>query len=145
MTGLMFNAISGSNQLYYGGGTALAEPVTIHRFNVGAYGTKGSGTEVMNINSNGITVTGTGSFTTIDTGQGVTEVHLMNQNVRTTDSVTFANITGSLSGNATTATTLQTARTINGTSFNGSANITTSTWGTARTITIGSTGKSVDG
>lgn len=32
---------------------------------------------------------------------------------------------GALSGNATTATTLQTARTINGTSFNGSANITT--------------------
>jgi hypothetical protein len=32
-------------------------------------------------------------------------------------------ITGSLSGNATTATTLQTTRTINGVSFNGSANI----------------------
>jgi hypothetical protein len=40
---------------------------------------------------------------------------------------------------------LQTARTINGTSFNGSANITTSNWGTARTITIGSTGKSING
>lgn len=33
-------------------------------------------------------------------------------------------ITAALSGNASTATTLQTARTINGTSFNGSANIT---------------------
>ena len=54
-------------------------------------------------------------------------------------------ITAALSGNASTATTLQTARTINGTSFNGSANITTSSWGTARTLTIGSTGKSVDG
>jgi len=43
------------------------------------------------------------------------------------------------------AATLTTARTINGTSFNGSANITTASWGTARTITIGSTGKSVDG
>ena len=53
--------------------------------------------------------------------------------------------TGSLSGNATTATTLQTARTINGTSFNGGANITTANWGTARTLTIGSTGKSVNG
>lgn len=52
---------------------------------------------------------------------------------------------GSTSGNAGTATTLQTARTINGTSFNGSANITTATWGTARTVTIGSTGKLVDG
>ena len=43
------------------------------------------------------------------------------------------------------AATLTTARTINGTSFNGSANITTTNWGTARTITIGSTGKSVNG
>ena len=48
-------------------------------------------------------------------------------------------------GNAATATALQTARTINGTSFNGSANITTANWGTARTLTIGSTGKSVNG
>jgi hypothetical protein len=32
-------------------------------------------------------------FATVDTGQGATEVHLMNQNVRTTDSVTFAGIT----------------------------------------------------
>lgn len=52
---------------------------------------------------------------------------------------------GSLTGNASTATTLATARTINGTSFNGSANITTANWGTARTLTIGSTGKSVNG
>jgi hypothetical protein len=52
---------------------------------------------------------------------------------------------GALSGNATTATTLQTARNINGTSFNGSGDITTATWGTTRTITIGSTGKSVNG
>ena len=51
----------------------------------------------------------------------------------------------SCTGNAATATILQTARNINGTSFNGSAAITTATWGTARTITIGSTGKSVDG
>jgi hypothetical protein len=51
----------------------------------------------------------------------------------------------SIGGNAATATTLQTARNINGTSFNGSAAITTATWGTARTLTIGSTGKSVDG
>ena len=48
---------------------------------------------------------------------------------------------GSLSGNASTATTLQTSRTINGTSFNGSANITTSYWGTTRTIW----GQSVNG
>lgn len=56
-----------------------------------------------------------------------------------------ASLTGAVTGNASTATTLQTSRTINGTSFNGSANITTSSWGTSRTITIGSTGKAVDG
>ena len=60
----------------------------------------------------------------------------------TVSAVTFS---GALSGNSTTATTLQTARNINGTSFNGSANITTANWGTARTITIGNTGKSVNG
>ena len=48
-------------------------------------------------------------------------------------------------GNSATATTLQTSRTINGTSFNGSANITTSNWGTTRTFTIGNTSKSVNG
>lgn len=53
--------------------------------------------------------------------------------------------TGGFLGNATSATTLATARTINGTSFNGSANITTANWGTARNLTIGSTAKSVNG
>lgn len=52
---------------------------------------------------------------------------------------------GSITGNAGTATALKTARTINGTSFNGSEGITTSLWGTSRTITIGGTGKAVDG
>lgn len=48
-------------------------------------------------------------------------------------------------GNASTATKLQTARTINGTSFDGSGNITTTNWGTARNITIGNSKKSVNG
>lgn len=51
----------------------------------------------------------------------------------------------SISGNATTSTKLVTARSINGTNFDGSGNITTATWGTARTLTIGNTGKSVNG
>jgi hypothetical protein len=38
------------------------------------------------------------------------------------------------SASSTTSTRLATARTINGTSFNGTANITTSNWGTARTL-----------
>jgi len=45
-------------------------------------------------------------------------------------------IVGSVTGNAGSATKLATARTINGTSFNGTANITTANWGTARNISI---------
>lgn len=51
----------------------------------------------------------------------------------------------SAGGSANSAVKLQTARTINGTSFNGSANITTANWGTARNIQIGNTTKSVNG
>ena len=40
---------------------------------------------------------------------------------------------------------LMTARNINGTPFNGTADITTANWGTARNITIGSTTKAVNG
>lgn len=60
-------------------------------------------------------------------------------------SASSATTAGSCSGNAATATKLLAARSINGTSFDGSANITTANWGTSRTITIGSTGKPVNG
>ena len=43
---------------------------------------------------------------------------------------------GALSGNAATATKLQTARKINGTNFDGANDITTAKWGTARNISI---------
>lgn len=63
-----------------------------------------------------------------------------------TSSNTFRNIyASSFSGNAASATKLQTTRTINGTSFNGTANITTNIWGATRTLTIGHTAKSVNG
>ena len=45
-------------------------------------------------------------------------------------------INAELNGNAKTATTLKTTRTINGTSFDGSSNITTNSWGTSRNISI---------
>ena len=49
----------------------------------------------------------------------------------------YANkFTGTVAGNAATATALQTARSINGTNFNGTGNITTANWGTARNISI---------
>jgi hypothetical protein len=55
-------------------------------------------------------------------------------------------ITGSISGNAGTATALQTARTINGVSFNGSANITvTAANPNALTIGTGLSGTSYNG
>lgn len=42
----------------------------------------------------------------------------------------------SIAGNAATATKLKTARTINGTSFDGTTDIVTAYWGTARTISL---------
>lgn len=52
--------------------------------------------------------------------------------------ITASIFEGSLIGNASSATKLMTARTINGTSFDGTANITTANWGTTRTIYIAS-------
>ena len=51
----------------------------------------------------------------------------------------------SAGGAANSAVKLATARTINGTSFDGSKNITTANWGTTRTLTIGNSAKSVNG
>ena len=73
---------------------------------------------------------------------------------------TWPTFNQSTTGNADTATKLATARTIGGVSFDGSANInlpgvntagtqnttgSAAKWTTARTLTLGSTGKSVDG
>lgn len=51
----------------------------------------------------------------------------------------------SAGGNANAAVKLATARSINGTNFDGTGNITTANWGTARNIQIGNTAKSVNG
>ena len=51
----------------------------------------------------------------------------------------------SAGGAANSANKLATARTINGTNFDGSGNITTANWGTARNVTVGGTTKSVNG
>ncbi|MFM5317357.1 tail fiber domain-containing protein [Aeromonas veronii] len=47
--------------------------------------------------------------------------------------------------NAVSATKLATARQINGTNFDGSANITTANWGSSRKLTIGGAEKTVNG
>ena len=64
----------------------------------------------------------------------------------TANTVTATTVTAALTGNASTATTLQTARTINGVSFNGSANIVV-TANTNNTLTRGTylTGSNFDG
>ena len=66
--------------------------------------------------------------------------------VTITGTATATTFSGALSGNATTATTLATARTINGVSFNGSANITV-TANTPNTLTRGTylTGSNFNG
>ena len=53
--------------------------------------------------------------------------------------------TSSYTNHAASADRLTIARSINGTNFDGTANITTSYWGTARNFTIGNTTKSVNG
>lgn len=53
--------------------------------------------------------------------------------------------TSDVNKSVASAAQLTTARSINGTVFNGTQNITTNSWGTSRTLTIGSTGKSVNG
>lgn len=61
------------------------------------------------------------------------------------DTITATTFVGDLTGNADTATALETAFKINDTFFDGTYDITTDKWGESRTITIGSTGKAVNG
>ena len=68
-------------------------------------------------------IAGTGITLANNTGEGAQPTISIGQAVGTTSNVTFATVTASLTGNASTATTLQTARNIAGQSFNGSANI----------------------
>ena len=60
----------------------------------------------------------------------------VNGKINSSDVISAPSFVGALTGNAATATKLATARTINGVSFDGSANITTANWGTARNIGI---------
>jgi len=75
-------------------------------------------------------VAGTGVTLTNNTGEAATPTVAIGQAVGTSSSVTFANVTSSLTGNASTASALQTARSISlggdlsgSASFDGSQNI----------------------
>jgi len=82
-----------------------------------ALGTDTTGNYVVSITGGtGVTVTGTA-------GEGWTPSIAIGQDVGTASDVTFNSVTSNLTGNANTATTLATARTIAGQSFDGSSNI----------------------
>ena len=74
-------------------------------------------------------VTGTGASRTLTFSNG-SEITI------TINNVEHAITSESCSGNANSATTLQNTRKINGTNFNGSADITTNNWGASRNIGI---------
>lgn len=82
------------------------------------------------------TLTFTGYQSKSFNGSTAVSVAIPNNTNQLTNGAGFITSSASISGNAGSATKLQTARTINGTSFNGTANITTANWGTTRSIYI---------
>lgn len=154
-----------------GSGNFSAGTITAAQYNIASNG-MGIGSDFLN----NITLFGLGA-TKFNFDLGSSGNALIGTNLSSivfTNNISASNLSGTntgdqttISGNAATATTLQTARNINGTSFNGSVDITTANWGTARTIngtsingstnyttanwgtartiTIGNTGKSVNG
>jgi hypothetical protein len=137
-------ATSGVAAGTYGGAS------TIPSYTVDAYGriTSASNITASIPISTGVSGLGTGVATALATAVGSAGAFVTNGGaLGTPSSGTLINCTfPTLNQNTTgSAGTLTTARNINGTAFNGSADITTANWGTARTITIGDTGKSVNG
>lgn len=126
---------AGSNGTTTGGASGA---VTIRSGNAGTGGNANAGTVTVDTG----TRTGTGTAQINIGTTNAVAISIGRTGVTTTVNGTLS---ASLSGNASTASKLQTAVNINGTSFDGSAAITTSSWGTSRNITIGSTAKAVDG
>lgn len=67
-------------------------------------------------------------------GSAAKSISIPNNTNQLTNGAGFITSSASITGNAGSATKLQNARTINGTSFNGTANIVTSYWGTTRKL-----------
>ena len=67
-------------------------------------------------------------------GSAAKTISIPNNTNQLTNGAGFITASASISGNAGSATKLQNSRTINGTSFNGTANIVTSYWGTTRKL-----------
>lgn len=127
------NTAGGGLLLYAGKGTGTGVGGAVQFFTSGTT-TAGTGlqthTSRLEINNLGrVAALANIASTTTATGTLV-----VTGGVGVSGAVHAAGFTGPLTGNATTATTLQTTRAINGTNFNGSAAITTANWGTARDI-----------
>lgn len=130
-----WNIINTSGITTYGNSASASSQYGLIRFTFGCTGgsTTYNGLNIIRIMGFG----GVGWTTPSNMAQcGTIYAYNSNQEVSFPAKVAAPSFSGALSGNATTATSLQNARTINGTSFNGSANITTANWGTARNIYI---------
>lgn len=88
-------------------------------------------------------------YTVINNGGSVSAGQFINTSYSSTVANNYnTNVsrpTSSYANRAASADRLTTARSINGTNFDGTANITTSYWGTARNFTIGNTTRLVNG
>ena len=143
------NTLGGQLALLAGSGSlTVKSAVTAPTFNGSLNGNAASATKLATArNINGTSFNGTANITTSYWGtarniyiQDATAAHTgaaVSVNGSTNVNLKLpSTITATLSGNASSATKLATARTINGTSFDGTANITTAKWGTARNIYI---------
>ena len=111
--------------------------VTVHTAGTGI---SISGTTVTNA---GVTSAVAGTYITVSGATGAVTIGTNATNLNTASTLvardasgnfTAGTVTAALTGNASTATTLQTARAINGVSFNGSADVTVHTAGTGISI-----------
>lgn len=135
----------GSDVLTFVGGTGISSDVTNNTvtFNIDSTVATLTGTQTLTNKtisgaSNTLSNIANSSLTNSSVTIGSTSISLGATSTTLTGltSVTSTSFVGDLTGNASTATTLQTARTINGVSFNGSANITV-TANTTNALTIG--------
>jgi hypothetical protein len=110
----------------------------------------GSNNIAIDLDSETLSLLGGTGVTSTASNNGVT--FAIGQSVGTSDNVQFGTVTAALSGNASTATALETARTIGGVSFDGTANISLAgvnttgnqdTSGNAATATALATGRTI--
>ena len=129
--------VTGSVSIDGSANVSMATTVEINSITLGT-DTTGNYVATVAVSGTGLSVTGSGSETAAVTiTSNATSDNTASTLVSRDASGNFSagTITAGLSGNATTATTLQTARNINGVSFNGSADVTVTTAGTGITVT----------